>query len=350
MVWIPATAVELRQALLDGTLPHESSVYEYKQQLPHSSKNSDIAVDVSAMTVDGGVIIYGVAEDKVAATFSAHPIPLAGQLERISSTVAASVMEVPPFDVKLLPTPEDNSQGFIVVEVPASARAPHMVEVKGENRYYGRLPGGNRVLPETEVSRLYVRRQTAELEAASVLDDAIAMAPSSPVSGQRGDLTLVARTVLSDSGVRLRALPNETEVELANAIVTPTHEMRFRHLWTPSFSDILNGGSFAHTVEGVAYTNLPVAGQTGEPLERYYSRLEVLDDGTVRYFRAEIAGFISDRWNDNQQVFVLREPAVLQLAAHFSRFVGTLLQAPAYRGPVDLHLAIRQGSCIRHNA
>jgi len=45
------------------------------------------------------------------------------------------------------------------VIVPQSARAPHMVIVKGDNRYYGRDARGNRVLNEGDVARLYERRQ-----------------------------------------------------------------------------------------------------------------------------------------------------------------------------------------------
>jgi hypothetical protein len=95
-----------------------------KEQLPPSGKNEDIAVDVAAMTTDGGTIIYGVAENKAIGTFTAAPIPLPGAMERISNVVKGSIAGSPSFDV--YPLDPGQPTGFLVVSVPASMNAPHL--------------------------------------------------------------------------------------------------------------------------------------------------------------------------------------------------------------------------------
>lgn len=52
-------------------------------------------MDFCASTVDRGLIIYRVAENKSNPKFSEHPISSSGTLKRISSTGAANVIAVP---------------------------------------------------------------------------------------------------------------------------------------------------------------------------------------------------------------------------------------------------------------
>lgn len=343
MAWIPKTADELVQALADGTLPHESAYYEYKQQLPHSSKNSDIAVDVSAMTVDGGVIVYGVAEDKSKVTFTPHPIDLSGVQDRISNTVVANVRERPAFVVRLLSVPDDTTKGFVVVEVPASPRAPHMVEVNDVYRFYGRVPGGNTKLTETEVSRLYERRRVTEDQGREIVDAAIAAAPIQPEPGVRGDLHVVLRPILGDNGIRLRAFDDEDGSGLAQAVINSHNALRFRLQWDPHVADILSGGHRSATLDGVTLTNYPTSGSDGSPLLNYYARLEVLDNGLTRYFRAAIAGDETTSAGSGQLRFAIRDPAASQIIVHLAHVTGGFLRKAQYQGLVDVYVAILGG-------
>lgn len=122
-MWVPNTAAELEEAIANNALPPESATYEYKQQLPPTGKNTDIAIDVSAMTVEGGVIIYGVGENKQAASFFSAPIQLQGVVERISQTIESNLKERPDFLARPLPIDGKPGEGYVVVEVPASVRA-----------------------------------------------------------------------------------------------------------------------------------------------------------------------------------------------------------------------------------
>lgn len=66
-----------------------------KRLCPTSGKNADLAVDVAAMTTDGGVLLYGVAEDEHGRPTVPRPMELAGTAERVGQIVASSISEVP---------------------------------------------------------------------------------------------------------------------------------------------------------------------------------------------------------------------------------------------------------------
>jgi hypothetical protein len=100
------------------------------------------------MTPDGGVLIYGVAEDEHGRPTALRPFKLAGARERVDQISQSSISEPPEIDVRALECPNDPSRGYLVVVVPQSPRAPHQVIVRGEMRYYGRGATGNRRLTE----------------------------------------------------------------------------------------------------------------------------------------------------------------------------------------------------------
>jgi hypothetical protein len=339
MTWRPATTAELQRALKQNALPHESAAYEYKQQLPAPRESFDIAVDVSAMTVDGGVIIYGVGEDKTKVSFFEHPIDLQGVNDRISNTVVSNVRERPVFDVQLLTLDSDPSKGFVIVEVPASPRAPHMVEVKGEYRFYGRVPGGNVLLTENEIAQLYERRRGMENQGKAIVDAAIAAAPIEAEPGRRGDLHVVFRPLLADGGIRRRAFEDDDGSGLAQEVINSHNSLQFRTPWDPKVADVLQGGQRAATLDGVTLFNEPRSGSDGSPLHRYFSRLELLDDGLIRYFHAAIA---ADTPASGSQAprYALRDPAASQIIARLAKMTGTILERAQYQGLVDVYVAI----------
>ena len=222
------------------------------------------------MSTDGGVIVYGIREDKTAVTFYANPIPLAGVKDRISEIVTVNIQEDVVIEVRPLPLPEDATMGFVVVEVPASIRAPHMVEAKGEYRFYGRAPSGNTKLTEAQIARLYERRRTAERAAEKVLDDAMASAPVEPAPGKRGDLHLVIHLMLSDRNLRNRAMNGQELQALPEAVSAAQAALRFTEQATPTLSEVLRGEQGRPSLDGFTILNLPTD-PTGGLLPRYAS-------------------------------------------------------------------------------
>jgi hypothetical protein len=158
----------------------ETASFDAKAALPAKGKSKDLAIDVAAMANDGGTLLYGVGEDENDRPTIPQPFRLAGARERVDQIVRTSISEPPDIQVRELPTDEDASLGYLVIAVPPSPRAPHMVTVGKEYRYYGRGDTDNVLLTEGEVARLYERRQRWEVDRDAMLDEAIFSAPIEP--------------------------------------------------------------------------------------------------------------------------------------------------------------------------
>lgn len=335
VVWSPSSAADLISAIQGRWLPYESAAFEVKKQLPAPNKNSDIAIDVAAMATDGGVIIYGVLEDKENVTFSATPIALAGVKDRISNIVAAYVREDVFFDVRLLELETDPTSGFVVIDVPASIRAPHMVESKGEYRFYGRVPGGNQLLSEAQVARLYERRERVERESGKALDDWVAARPGGQVPG-RVDLYLVVKPLLSDVEFRERSLKGNDRQLVGNAIHYAVMSLRFKESGGKYVARIVDTAHGHTTADGYMVTTPPVM-IGGEESTEFDVALEVLDDGTCRYFQSSM------NWHrsvDNGEHVVLNDAGVAQCAAQVAHVAGLLFNHGVYHGQVDVSLLV----------
>src|SRR4051794_13945579 len=147
-MWKPRTAAEVLAALPDMS---ESEVFDAKAAPPGPKKAIDFAVDVAAMANDGGLLLYGVEEDKVANSYHDKPFVLAGESERVTDVVHQVMHDPPRIDIWEIPLPEDPARGFLAVAVPASPQAPHMVR----NTFWGRSGTTNVRLTQGEIDRLY---------------------------------------------------------------------------------------------------------------------------------------------------------------------------------------------------
>jgi hypothetical protein len=59
-MWVPESVDALEAAARAGSLD-ETPSFDGKKQLPDPQKNASLAIDVAAMSTDGGVLLYGVA-------------------------------------------------------------------------------------------------------------------------------------------------------------------------------------------------------------------------------------------------------------------------------------------------
>lgn len=175
-MWIPKTEDEIVQAISSGSLV-ESPTFDAKRELPASGKSKDLAKDVAAMATDGGTLLYGIAEDGTGRPTIPAPFPLDGIAERVASIVRSGISEPPEIFVLTIPTAADSTVGYLVVSVPPSSRAPHMVTIDKDFRYYGRGANGNVVLTEGEIARLYERRKRWETDQDAILNDLVRQAP-----------------------------------------------------------------------------------------------------------------------------------------------------------------------------
>ncbi|AFV90071.1 AAA_4 multi-domain protein [Acidipropionibacterium acidipropionici ATCC 4875] len=144
----------------EGGLLEESQWCELKEMAtpPGGAKrdaNVEMARDLASLSVDGGLLIYGV-RDKDRAVVGCH---ITGLHDRIAQ-VAASRVHPPlsPNILNVLQHPEDETVQVLVVQVPPSPLAPHMVD----GSYWGRSSNGKRRLDDAEVRRLLTQRDQGE--------------------------------------------------------------------------------------------------------------------------------------------------------------------------------------------
>lgn len=131
----------------EGGLLGENQWCELKGELGPTNKpvNLELARDLASLSLDGGVLIFGVADK----TFELIGCD-ATSLETRISQVAATAVQPPLSPVFNPPITLPNGKSIVVVSIPPSSVAPHMAD----NRYWGRSSEGKRILSDAEVRRL----------------------------------------------------------------------------------------------------------------------------------------------------------------------------------------------------
>lgn len=329
MMWMPKTEEEIIEAVTSGAL-EESTIFDAKRELPDKNKNKEIAKDVAAMAVNGGVIIYGIDEDEQGRPNILSPVPLAGQRERIASVVQSSVQEPPVFSSYAIPTAADPAIGYIVVVVPPSERAPHMVVVKGEYRYYGRSETVNVPLSEGEVARIYERRQRSEVDREALLNAEIERAPIEPHK-DFVYLHMFARPVFRNEDMLSQALgeeahsPNARE-QLRKIIGEVSTQSVYPRNHSPDFDSLIR---YRLMSDGWMINE----GQS-EPIDiGHMLRLKTDFDGSTHLF----CGRAGERINNRVEVF---DGCVAGNGLRFLVFIGKLYEKAKYFGMVDLGVAL----------
>ncbi|WP_103529548.1 helix-turn-helix domain-containing protein [Streptomyces sp. SM12] len=214
--WTPRTEVEL-QAAIDNRTLEESAYLDFKRELPHGSKaNRGIARDIAAFALNGGALVVGVDEDKPTGTFALAPQPLNGLAERIEQ-IAGTVPD-PPVHIRTeaIPAAGPDGAGYLIVHIPPSPDAPHMVE----GLYPARGDKTNSHLTDAQVSELHLRRRATSETALTWLRTEMATDPLRDVSDQ-SHLYLVARptSVRRDACLPLTSDPARL-TEILKAAVT----------------------------------------------------------------------------------------------------------------------------------
>jgi hypothetical protein len=333
-MWVPRSADDIIAVLPSFT---ESASVEAKRELPPPRKNPELAIDIAAMSTDGGVIIYGIEEDKAAGTFSASPIPLAGTHERVAQVAAGAIGGSPVIEVIPLPYGPEGS-GFLVVVVSASPLAPHMVMLKGEQRFYGRTAAGNDALGQGEVDRLYERRRRAEFDREALLNATVAASPY-PAS-EDGVLHVVTRAVLGDGDIRERWSPPGDQLGWANVLLSAATDLK-RHVESvQSLSDLASMAFCQPTMDGIEIRQIEDETQATS----YAMTLVITDEGVVRLHVCRAA--LVRRSPSGERVRGINDGALVQLAAQTLFVAGSVYEAAGYHGPVDIgyHLAGAAGA------
>ena len=149
-MWVPQSWVDLELAI---GVQVENTSLDFKSALPPKGKIRDLAKDAAAMSIDGGVVLVGLAEEDGVAT-AITPIELKGAMERVQQVIDANVSPALPVEVTSLREKDGDEKGVLVISVPASWSAPH----EYEGRFPARAGATTRYLGEREIEALYARR------------------------------------------------------------------------------------------------------------------------------------------------------------------------------------------------
>ncbi|MFI6705378.1 helix-turn-helix domain-containing protein [Nonomuraea sp. NPDC050478] len=186
--WTPTTETDLQEAI-DGGLLEESHHLDLKEAVAAKADNREAARDMASFAIDSGTVIIGIAEDTTSGTFTRAPQPLKGLAEKMEQ-IAHSVCD-PPLTIltEEIPSDADPTLGYLVIHIPASPAAPHMVDGK----YRGRGDKTKIVMSDADVVRLHERRRSADRDALALLQHEIDEDPIPADQRHHAHLFLVAQ-------------------------------------------------------------------------------------------------------------------------------------------------------------
>ena len=300
---------DLVAAVQAGALT-ETQWVELKAALPAaaSKANLELARDLASLTVDGGALLIGVkdpgssAEDLVGTDD-----PLEALKSRVDQ-VAGSTRIQPPLHLQLTAVqhPNDATRHLLLVAVPASPEAPHMVD----GRYWGRSATGKRPLTDSEASRLMAGRRGSRDDFAQRVSAAPPeLAHLWPQERRLGwAQILVEPAVARIGGALTDAVGDQHPLQLVSAAVG------FSANWHPNLMDLRY--SLAHP-DGLSAASFDLA----DPQEERYRMHALLrDDGAVRVLGPALSPYGADGTvciSVNHHVELMHQ--VLQLASHLAR-------------------------------
>jgi hypothetical protein len=331
-MWQPTSADEIEAAVSDGRLL-EGPNFDVKAQLP--PKNDELAKDVAAMTVDGGILLYGVGEDAQRKPTVAAPIDLQGVPETIDQIVQTSIAPPPVIRVHVHPTAEDPTKGYVVVYVPPSPLAPHQVTVGGDARFYGRGATGNRKLNEGDIARLYERRQQWDVDRDALLEAEFTVDPVDGLAFLHGFVRPAAALEplleVASSGDELSHLQQALDA------------FRSRSRTANRYSPTLAAAATWHRRGASGWITTSSFEAERQRDLRYIAHVEVDADGTTHLFVGR-AGEVITRSNvmppPPPTLYLFRD-GIVDSAADFFLLTSMIWQASGYVGPIDVGLGLR---------
>jgi len=194
--WQPRSVADVQAAIDDGTLRERHWLDVKSEVSPTDGANKETARDMASFANEGGGLLIGVNEDKPQQLLTVRAVPLDGLAERINQ-IARYRCDPPLYVVchplVAAPGPDRAAQGVLLIEIPPSPDAPHMVD----GRYYGRGDKTRHRLTDGEIARLHAIRSTRRLTAAEIIAAEIARDPVPAEHRKRSHLFVVAQPLAS---------------------------------------------------------------------------------------------------------------------------------------------------------
>lgn len=315
--WMPKTEADL-QAAVEGGLFEEGHHLDLKMAVTNGKAgNKELARDLASFAVDGGTLIIGVQENKESRTFELAPQPLNGLPEKVE--LVARTIPDPPLIVltEEISSRAGDGTGYLIVHIPASPIAPHMVD----NRYFGRSDKTKYQMSDNEVVSLHARRRDTEADILTLLRKEMDEDPLRDV-GAQSHLFLVAQptagrrdmclpiTGARDWNIRLHTLIQQTRT-------SPRTQAALSGMgFNPDLSYATQGHRRARGVAlssaglgpGRAYT------PEGRASDESVVELQLFEDGSLRLLMTRLSFGTSEPYSlpgDEEQVLFDAAPVVL---------------------------------------
>ncbi len=285
---IPADEAGLRAAIGSGRL-HEGDRLDLKRELPGGDRGSNsIAVDLASFALGGGTILVGVDEGPPAAL---TPVTLRGQRERVEQIARSSID--PPLRITVREIVADGraGDGYLVIQVPPSADAPHSVA----GAFRGRSGTTNTVLTASEVRRLHERQPESGVRPITeVLRGFVELDPTPAEQRRQAHLFIVARPLRADAEMLQAVVGERWEAWTREHVVQAP---RLTEVFSP---DTATANRLFRTPSGWIATGYEAVHRPPEPLyEDYGIEVEIGEDGTLRLFCSRA----SDDWRGGRVAF-----------------------------------------------
>lgn len=321
----------LRAAIDSGRL-HEGDHLDLKRELPKGDRGSNsIAVDLASFALGGGTIVVGVDEGPPVAL---TPVTLRGQRERVEQIARSSID--PPLRVAVREIAADGraGEGYLVIEVPPSADAPHSVA----GAFRGRSGTTNAILTANEVRRLHEREAETEVRPITdVLRGFVALDPTQAEQRRQAHLFVVARPLRVDAEMLQSAVGDRWEGW------TRDHVLQAPRLTEEFSPDFREAHRLSRTPSGWIATHYETVHQPPEPLhENYGIEVEIREDGTLRLFCSRA----SDDWRGGRVAF---EILIGGLVRRVIDLAGVVSGDTGFTGDWEVGVAITDlRGCVSH--
>ena len=328
-MWTPRSEAEI-QAGVENGLSRESPSFDAKAALPPSGRNKDLAKDICAMTVDGGSLLYGLGGEDPTRPDRRQPFDLAGAAERVDQVAQTGIAEPPVIEVYDIPSEAGPGLAYLCVVVPASPRAPHMLTIDGDNRYWGRGATGNRILSEGEVARLYERRARWDLDRDQMVGEAVAAMPFTFDVSRVGPMVTIVRPVVPGRELLRIAAGGRTVDEFVRDQV-----LAIARRSDPYPDQGTSGLGDAYGMSRVGADRwLLTSQQATDPGFEYQARAEFKADGSLVYWHSPVL-------NTNRQGNVLvMERSVTRAVCQALAAAGFIFEQAGFNGSVDIGIAV----------
>jgi len=319
-MWVPQNADEIEQAAQNGEI-QETATFDAKAKIGDAK---EVAKDIAAMANDGGVLLYGLGEDENDQPTVPQPFELKGAKEKISNWVQTCLAPSPKVRLHVRRKDDKPSTGYLIVEVPASPEAPHMVTKSRNNRFYGRNGPRNVRLGAGEIERLFQRRESWKTDREELLGKYVEDAPPE-CNLNKPTMQLVASPLARDDNLLERALAkhdSNENVALKQLFRKADGETDFHF----NRGNVIRSQTWRR--RGNRYITYLADGPNSNRGHQNICDLQVYFDGSAYLVDGNFAAEIED-------TAYLREGAVVSRTSRMLYFLSLIYESAEYFGPVD---------------